>query len=107
MIVNKFFKSFPIEAFIWLVGVGLLAFLDPVKETHFTICPFANLGFEFCPGCGLGRSISLLFRGDFLKSFQTHPLGLFAVIVLASRIVNLLRQQVRKRHNDKWLSDSL
>jgi hypothetical protein len=92
--VCKFFKSFPSEALIWVIGLSVLVLLDPVGDTHFTICPFANLGIEFCPGCGLGRSISFLFRGEFLQSFRTHPLGLFAVIILSYRIFQLLKQHL-------------
>ncbi|HEY0653066.1 MAG TPA: DUF2752 domain-containing protein [Chryseosolibacter sp.] len=79
----------------WLAGLFLLAIINPQSETHITICPFANLGFEFCPGCGLGRSIAFLFRGEFLQSFQSHPLGFFAVIILSYRIFQLLKQHIK------------
>lgn len=85
----------PLEAIAWTLGLTALGCLDPTNETHITICPLANLGFEFCPGCGLGRSISFLFRGDFLQSFQSHPLGLFAVIILSFRIFKLLKQYIQ------------
>jgi hypothetical protein len=87
--------NFPLEALAWIVGLLALLFLDPSTESHFTICPLANLGFEFCPGCGLGRSIALLYRGEFLQSFQSHPLGLFAVIILSYRIFQLIKQHIQ------------
>jgi hypothetical protein len=96
---------FPLEVIAWLAGLLTLAFLDPTNETHVTICPLANLGFEFCPGCGLGRSISFLFRGEFLQSFQSHPLGLFAVIILSFRIFKLLKQHI-KSHGKSYRSVS-
>jgi hypothetical protein len=79
----------PFEAIIWLTGLITLFFLNPSPENHFTICPFHHLGFEFCPGCGLGRSISLFFHGEIIQSLKAHPLGIFAVIVLSFRIFNL------------------
>ena len=82
----------PLEAITWIMGLSLLLLLDPASDNHVTLCPFANLGFDFCPGCGLGRSIAFLFRAEFFKSFQTHPLGLFAVIILTYRIFQLLKQ---------------
>jgi hypothetical protein len=79
------------EALIWIVGLLFLAFINTPANVHFTICPLINLGLDFCPGCGLGSSISYLFRGDFINSFNSHPLGLFALIVLLTRIIHLLK----------------
>jgi Protein of unknown function (DUF2752) len=59
---------------------------NPQADGHFTLCPLYNLGFDFCPGCGLGNSISYLFHGQLRQSFAAHPLGIFAVIVLSLRI---------------------
>jgi hypothetical protein len=52
------------------------------------------MGFKFCPGCGLGHSISYLFHGDIQESFSTHPLGIFAVIIILCRIYNLFRLNI-------------
>lgn len=81
----------PSEAVIWLVGLVVLALLDPHEHEHYTICPLASMGFEFCPGCGLGKSISLLFHGMPIASLKAHPLGFFAVAVLARRIYSLTK----------------
>ncbi|MBE7175569.1 MAG: DUF2752 domain-containing protein [Mucilaginibacter polytrichastri] len=75
---------------IFLVGgLTFLAFLDPEKS-HFSLCPFHHLGI-LCPGCGLGRSISWIFRGEIGTSFRTHFFGLPALAILLSRIVQLTR----------------
>lgn len=79
------------ELIAWITGLLGLALADP-SEHHFTLCPLSNLGFEFCPGCGLGRSISYLFRLDVAASWQQHPLGIFAIITLFIRIKKLLTQ---------------
>ena len=81
----------PAEALIWLAGLVCLALLDPHAAQHYTICPLASAGFDFCPGCGLGRSITLLFHGMPAESFKAHPLGLFAVAVLIQRIYSLTK----------------
>ncbi len=65
----KKLTQFPLEAVIWLGALILLMVYQP-EGNHFTICPLYHLGFEHCPGCGLGRSISLFFRGDFAESFD-------------------------------------
>jgi hypothetical protein len=84
---------FPWEAVVWFLGLMALWISDPAIS-HFSLCPVAMAGFDWCPGCGLGRSISFLFRGEFKTSFVTHPFGFFAVIVLISRIVKLTKKYV-------------
>jgi len=77
------------EAVIWLVALIALAIMDPTQQ-HATICPIGMMGFDFCPGCGLGHSIGYLFRGEWALSWQTHPLGFFAVGILSYRIVTII-----------------
>ncbi|MEJ2193504.1 MAG: DUF2752 domain-containing protein [Ignavibacteriaceae bacterium] len=89
--IHKFIISFGIESAIWISGIFFLAFINNPAEVHFTLCPFANLGLEFCPGCGLGNSISYLFHGELSNSFYSHPLGLFALIILITRIIHLIK----------------
>ncbi|GBD88617.1 hypothetical protein BMS3Abin03_02555 [bacterium BMS3Abin03] len=84
-------KTIGFEAAVWITGLAYLAFIHIPGDTHFTICPIKNLGFDFCPGCGLGNSISYIFRGDIYNSFLTHPLGLFALVVLSYRIIYLIK----------------
>ena len=77
------------ESLVWLCGLAYLACLDPNGGSHYSICLFHALGISWCPGCGLGHSITLLFHGEIVRSFQTHPLGIVAVPVLAFRIITL------------------
>jgi hypothetical protein len=91
---NRFFHSLPFEAIFWTAALLFLAFNDPTS-THYTLCPLALAGFDSCPGCGLGRSVSYLFRGEFAASFASHPLGFFAVAVLISRITSLIKKQLK------------
>jgi hypothetical protein len=84
----KRLKHFPFEALIWIGALVFLAFTSP-ESSHFTLCPLAAAGFEFCPGCGLGRAVSLLLHGYPVESWNAHPLGIFAVIVLLIRVFKL------------------
>lgn len=92
--LKRGFKIIGLEAFIWIFGLTYLAFFSPLDQTHFTICPLANAGIDFCPGCGLGHSITLFFRGNFIQSFNTHPLGFFALLIISHRIYSLVKLNI-------------
>ncbi|MDX1629455.1 MAG: DUF2752 domain-containing protein [Fulvivirga sp.] len=77
------------EAFIWATGLIFLASIDPEQATHVSICPLKIAEFDHCPGCGLGRSIAFLFKGEITHSFNTHPLGMVALAILLYRIIYL------------------
>ncbi|WP_229738715.1 DUF2752 domain-containing protein [Parapedobacter pyrenivorans] len=66
----------------------LLYFSNPHSH-HFTLCPLENAGIDWCPGCGLGRSISLFMHGEIQASFRMHWLGIPAFFVIAHRIYRL------------------
>ena len=98
-IINKlknFWSLIGFEALVWILGLAYLLFIHIPGETHFTICPLANLGFEFCPGCGLGNSISYIFKGDFIASIHSHPLGIFALLIITFRIITIIKNNRRK-----------
>ena len=84
------------EGFIWIAALFYFAFFINPFETHFTICPLANAGFEHCPGCGLGNSISLLFHGNFVESFNAHVLGIPAFLIIFHRIYSIIKFNLRK-----------
>ena len=85
-------KRIPVELVVWVTGLLFLAVAEP--DGHFTLCPLKNAGWNICPGCGLGHSVSLLFKGEFAASVEAHPLGIFAVIILSFRIINLTKHYV-------------
>jgi hypothetical protein len=76
------------EALIWIGALIFLAASDPERH-HNTLCPFDNLGFHYCPGCGLGRSVGFFFRLDLESSFFSHPLGIPAVLLLLYRSIKI------------------
>jgi hypothetical protein len=94
-----FLRSVKLEAVIWMAGLAALAFIDPYSSEHLSICPLHNLGFDFCPGCGLGRAISFLFRGDITASFEAHPLGIPALLILCHRIFVLLYCPLKSKNS--------
>ena len=57
------------------VGVALLALVTPSDDGQ-TICPFALCTGMACPGCGMTRAVSHLFRGNLGTAFSYHPLVL-------------------------------
>lgn len=84
------------EPILWLAGLVLLGILGPSPEAHLRICPFALAGIEDCPGCGLGRSIAFLFRGEFAASVHAHWLGIPAAALLCVRSFTLVTQNWKR-----------
>lgn len=94
--IKNFWGVIGLEALCWLTGLAYLLLIHSPGETHFTICPLFNLGFEFCPGCGLGNSISYIFQGDFIASFHSHPLGIVALVIITLRIFTIIKNNWRR-----------
>ncbi|MDW7693991.1 DUF2752 domain-containing protein [Flammeovirgaceae bacterium SG7u.111] len=89
------------ELISWSVALCYLAFSNP-DAPHYTLCAFKLVGFDHCPGCGIGHAISYAFKGEIKASFASHPLGLFAVAVILSRIYILSKSITKKRtHSDE------
>lgn len=86
----RIFKLLGLESLIWISALSYLAFFNDPFQHHFTICPLSNAGFDYCPGCGLGNSISLFFNGHFVESFNSHILGIPAIIIITFRIFSLI-----------------
>lgn len=76
----------------WVVlagGLLLLMFMDPENPSGGSLCLFEWFQI-YCPGEGLGRSISYLFRGMFTDAWQSNPAGFIAMPVLFARIIQLV-----------------
>lgn len=84
-------KYFSFELSFWIIALIYLAAIEP-SQPHFTFCLFKNIGFSWCPGCGIGHSISYLLHGNVIKSFQTHILGTFALFVIVYRVLQLINK---------------
>ncbi|MCC5939572.1 MAG: DUF2752 domain-containing protein [Lunatimonas sp.] len=81
----------PFDLFIWLAALIGIALIPLDVEAHLSICPIHNLGFSWCPGCGLGRSMKYLMVGDWQRSWEMHPLGGFAFLVIGIRLVEIIK----------------
>ena len=98
----------PAELIFWIAALVLLAAADPGHHNggqHFTLCPLANLGLSWCPGCGLGRSVTHLFHGHITESFHYHWLGIPTVMIIGYRIMVLgcvhLKREINKNSKEK------
>ena len=100
MIKQLFNKYF--ELAFWIAALLALAIANPTDETHFTLCPLKLLGFKWCPGCGLGHSISFLFHGNIKGSLHAHWLGIPAVIIIMYRIYILGKDRLNPQNHFEY-----
>ncbi len=78
-----------IELLFWVVALTALFFL-PENKAATSLCLSGLLGLGHCMGCGIGHAIHYALRLDFAASFHHHPLGIFGVMVIFSRIKQLV-----------------
>jgi hypothetical protein len=100
----KIWAQIPFELLFWmsaLLMLGSAGMGSPGEVNHFTLCPLANMGFSWCPGCGIGRAITHLLHGQVLESFKYHWFGLPALLIICYRIYTLMRLQLTKRFKEK------
>jgi hypothetical protein len=88
-LIKKVFNRY-FELTFWIVALICLALINPAGESHFSLCPLKMMGVKWCPGCGLGHSISYFFHGDIKNSFHVHWLGIPVVFALLYRIYTLI-----------------
>lgn len=62
-----------------------------------TLCLFAHLTGQPCPGCGLGRSFVAITHGDWAAALSFHPLGLLAYVALAWLLVRFVAEGALRR----------
>ncbi len=87
---NQMLKKIPLELLVWTGALLFLAFTKTSGISHASLCPLDILGLDWCPGCGLGRSMRYMLQGDPLGSFNQHWFGIPALIILIYRIIQLL-----------------
>lgn len=101
----RFRKYF--ELIFWITSMTMLALMQPGSDHYFSLCIFKMAGINFCPGCGLGHSISYLFHGNIQASFSSHPLGIFAVIIILFRVYKLLQLHFFSPKGVLWTKKSI
>lgn len=83
----------------------IFLFINPLASSGYSLCILRNVGFDYCPGCGLGSSIHEALHFNFNNSFNLHPLGIFAVLVIILRIFQLIRYNFRERKYGHGISN--
>jgi hypothetical protein len=96
-LIKQYFNKY-FELAFWIIALIALAFTNPAGPPHFSLCPFKALGITWCPGCGIGHSISWLFHGSINNSWHAHWLGVPALVIILYRIYTLAASNIfRKR----------
>jgi len=67
------------EQIAWITALLFLYLMDASQKTN-SFCLFRLIGFESCPGCGIGHSIHYVLHLQFRQSFHEHILGIPATI---------------------------
>lgn len=96
--MKRFLKQHS-EVLFWTSALIYLAMINPLAQQAISLCPLHTLGFEHCPGCGLGRSVSFLLHGNIVESFSSHWFGIPALLIILHRIATLLLQFRNQTHH--------
>jgi hypothetical protein len=87
----KFLKT-NFELIFWIAALIALAIANPAVGSQYSLCPFKAMGITWCPGCGIGHSISWLLHGNLVNSWHAHWLGVPALLIISYRIYVLGRR---------------
>ncbi len=77
-----------LELIVWTSTLIVLFFLP--ETTGPSLCVFKAVGFNSCPGCGIGHSIHDALHFQFSDSWSHHPMGILAVLIIFMRIKQLI-----------------
>lgn len=86
------------ELIFWVLVLLALGVATPEAYGHvhhFTLCPLASLGIEWCPGCGLGRSITQVMHGNITESWKHHWFGVPSILIILYRIGELAKLNIK------------
>jgi hypothetical protein len=94
MNMKQTFKKAFFLHYEWLaltMALLAMALLNP-ESASASVCPLDLMGFESCPGQGLGKSIAYSFRGEFQESIKAHPVGLVSILIIMGRIGSIFKR---------------
>ena len=75
-----------------LPALALMVLLYELLDGRSLQCPFYQLTGLYCPGCGSGRAVYALLRGELALSFRQNPmLWLLGTPALAAQLYEYLR----------------
>lgn len=72
-----------------LVTGGVLALAIPALTRFVPPCPIHALTGLYCPGCGSGRAVMALLRGDVMAAFGYNPLAMVALLPTAYALASV------------------
>ena len=87
---------FPREIWVWILALGALAWIDPSAPALVELCLLKAAGITWCPGCGLGHAIAFLLEGQWSRSWDAHPLGGPALLVIMHHVTQQLMRTYRQ-----------
>lgn len=87
--MKELFRKY-FEISVFTTGLFLLAMMDPEVANGPSLCLFDAIGISFCPGEGLGHSISYVFHGQIDNALRANMFGPVAIAILGGRIIQLL-----------------
>jgi hypothetical protein len=77
-----------LELIFWTIVIIVLFFLPETPGP--SLCVFKAVGFDHCPGCGIGMSIHHALHLNLSQSWEDHPMGILAVLIIFMRIKQLM-----------------
>lgn len=77
------------ESICWISALIILFFMSHDNDADASLCMFRIIGFNSCPGCGLGHAIHDALHLRFGLSFKEHWLGIPAILIIFQRIYQL------------------
>jgi hypothetical protein len=94
-----------------LLGVGVVALVNPEEPGTYPTCPFLAITGWWCPGCGTLRAVHALAHGDLATAADRNLLAVLAVPLLAAGWARWLartrRGEARTTAAPAWLLWSL
>jgi len=94
-LIKQFFRKH-FELLFWVSALIALVITDPSTAGQYSLCPLKLMGITWCPGCGLGHSISWLLHGNIKNSWHAHWFGVPALGIILYRIYELGRAAVSR-----------
>jgi len=86
---TKKWLSQHLELIFWVSAICLLFFMD-TSASQPSLCIYRLVGFDSCPGCGLGHAMYHAMHLNFMQSIDEHKFGIPAVFIISLRIKQLL-----------------
>lgn len=67
-----------------VLGVVLIAVVDPNEPGHYPTCPFYSVTGLYCPGCGSMRAVHAMAHGRWTEALGLNPLAVAAAAWLVA-----------------------